>query len=429
MIRFASYIIGREVSAAAALAAAAVMLCAAGQAAAADLLGVRFGVHGDKTRIVFDLDGASEWRVSGDGEGEGRLIVDFATLSIGAGGLTDHPGQGHIDHYRYAPSGAGSARFIFDFKKTAKIGDLFMLFPSGDVKKHRLVVDLNSADKKTFIASLPTPYQDLASVIESATAEPKAPTTAPDEFRPVVVIDAGHGGDDPGAPGQNGAWEKDVTLAAAQELAELLKAGGRYEVVLTRDADAELGRDKRTDLDKRIELAREAKADLFVSLHADAHNQKSVRGTSVYTLSDKGTKRSARESRGRGDFHNVYDLDIADHPPEVGGILYDLAQRTTMTESSKFADYLIRNLAETTPLLNNTHRTADYRVLLAPDVPAVLLELGFLSNKKDEANLTSKVWRKRTMTAVAGAIDNYFDGSESVRHAARRAALRVPAAN
>ena len=227
----------------------------------------------------------------------------------------------------------------------------------------------------------------------------------------VIVIDAGHGGGDPGAAGQKGTKESLVTLAAAKSLAEILRASGRYEVVLTRQAD------KRLAHEERSRLAREAKADLFISLHADAHANAKVRGGSVYTLSEEGTVRSAREAKASGDYV-VFDLDIRDEDPQVGGILYNLAQRKTGDESDRFAERLIATLNGVTPMLNNTHRRGNFKVLLAPDVPAVLLELAFISNAQDEANLNSPAWRRRTMTAVAGAIDAYFASGGAARHAA-----------
>ncbi len=423
-----SYIRFCTVLAGMALVAAMLNLSSTGQAFAAELLTLRFGPSANKTRIVFDLDGDTKWRVSGDEEGLGRLIVDFDTLSVGAEGLKDLPGEGHIALYRYAPSGRMSARFVLELRKTAKIDKAFMLPPSGEIKKHRLVIDLITADKKAFVASLPNPFQGLAAVIEDATSPAERAELSPEvkpkpakrsvtiaaQHRPVVVIDAGHGGGDPGAHGQKGANEKDITLAAALELAELLKASQRYQVVLTRESDAKLA------LEKRSEIARKAKADLFISIHADANSNPDVHGSSVYTLSDKGTKRSAREALSKGDYQ-FFNIKIADKEPEVSGILFDLAQRDTMTESSKFSEFLIQNLSGVTPLLNNSHRTADYRVLLAPDVPAVLLELAFISNKKDEKNLTSAKWRNRSLTAVAGAIDLYFaDPKTLARHAARQ---------
>ncbi len=409
------------------LAVAAASLAATGGAWAEELLGVRFGPNGDATRVVFDIAGAPVYSISGVETGEGRLIVDFAGLSVSTADLRYRPGKGHIARYGFAGRSDGGVRAMFDFKKTARINKIFVLEPKDGVKKYRLVIDLQTADKQGFIASLPAQYPDLTAVIEQATATtPEVlptpsqkevslpPQQDPATVKLVVVIDPGHGGADPGAQGQSGTYEKNVTLAAALELAAILKKRGRYEVVMTRNKDAKI------KPDKREALARNAGANLFVSLHADAIAARAVRGGSVYTLSTDGTARSAKLAKAEGDY-NVYDLDVAAYGEEVGGIMFDLAQGATHTGSSRFAEKLLENLAGKTPLLGRSHRTGDLRVLLAPDVPAVLFEMAFISNAKDEANLNSPVWRKRTMKAVADSIDQYFEEYGEQRFAANSA--------
>lgn len=402
------------------------VLAAGGFAAGADLLEVRFGPKGEETRVVFDIMGAPTYAVSGDDSGEGRLIIDFASLSVTQAARDYRAGKGHIARYGFAPADGGM-RAILDFKKTAKIKDVFVLEPSPGVAKHRLVIDVQTANKADFLASLPARYPDLAAVIEEATAPPQAAeeilterpsqreVALPPAERLTVVIDPGHGGADPGAQGQSGTLEKHVTLAAARELGEILESQGRYEVVLTRSGDVRLRPEERE------ELARKAGADLFISLHADAIAQSQIRGGSIYTLSEQGSERSAKLAKAEGNYQ-IYDLDAAQFGEVVGGILLDKAQDKTNTGSSRFAEMLIAELSGKTPLLNRTHRTGDLRVLLAPDVPAVLFEMAFISNAKDEANLNSAVWRTRAMTAVAEAINAYFDEQGGQRYAASRSA-------
>jgi N-acetylmuramoyl-L-alanine amidase len=174
-------------------------------------------------------------------------------------------------------------------------------------------------------------------------------------------------------------------------------------------------------LARREKLARDAGADLFISLHADALAQKAIRGGSVYTLSQEGSERSARLAKEQGNY-TVYQLDASEFQQDqyVGDILFDIAQNATNTASSRFAEKLLGELNGVTPLLDKSHRTADFRVLLAPDVPAVLLEMAFISNAKDEANLNSAAWRARTMAAVAKAIDGYFAEYDARRFAQNR---------
>lgn len=409
-----------------------------GTVRAAELLDVRFGPGKDQTRIVFDLKGAPRYFVSGDDLGAGRIFIDFESLEGAASART---GMGHVAAARFASEGRG-VRAVLELKKTAKIKEVFVIEPSPGVAKHRLVVDLVTSDTAGLLASLPARKDDIAAIIEQVTGDTPAketpvqvveadipptpsvkekvivpPVPVKDEKK-VVVIDPGHGGRDPGSQGQSGTYERVTTMAAAEKLAELLKARGGYEVVLTRtsDKDDRILPSQRDELARREALARKAGADLFISLHADAISQKAVRGASVYTLSEDSTARSAKVAKSQGDYQ-VYDVNLKEYDSVVGDILFDKAQDTTMTKSSKFAELLIENLAGKTPMLNRSHRKGDLRVLLAPDVPAVLLEMAFISNAKDEANLNSPVWRSRTMGAVADSIDAYFEAESRQRQA------------
>lgn len=391
-------------------------------ATAADLKSLRFGPETGKTRVVFDIVGVPQYAISGDELGNGRLFVDFTGLSIPPAALALQSGMGHVANYQFVKNDSGGVRAVLTFKKTAKIAEFFIIEPSGKVSDHRLVIDLRPGDKEAFMASLPAQYPDLGPVIEQATAgaAEAAPKPAvqrevvappPPPAKRVIVVDAGHGGVDPGAVGQGGAHERDVTMKAALKLKEILEKTGRYDVVLTRNSnkDPRIFRSQAKELARRETLAREANAALFISLHADALEKKDVRGGSVYTLSDKGTRRSASVAKTEGNY-TVYRLDTSEFKDDayVGDMLFDIAQGKTSSNSSRFAQKLLNKLEGKTPLLRTSHRKADLRVLLAPDVPAVLFEMAYMSNKKDEANLTSKAWRNRTMGAVASAIEEYF---------------------
>lgn len=382
-------------------------------ASAAELNAVRFGkTSSNQTRVVFDLTGPVEYALFGDAEGAGRLIIEFKGLTTA--GAADG-GEGHILRYAVSQTGTGAARAILDFRVTAKIHEKpFIIEPDGPNKQYRLVIDLVTAEKAAFLASLPPRYEDMTNLLAEATspAAAVAPPEAPKDLRPMIVIDAGHGGNDPGAQGPAGVFEKTVTLAAAAKLSELLMAKEKYRIVLTRPIDT------RRSLEDRSKAARDAGADLFISLHADAHENTKIRGASVYTLSEEGGQRSAREVQSQGDYQ-VWNYNINEPPdPNLSKGLLDKAQDYTKTNSSIFAEILVENLKTATPLINNTHRTADLYVLLSPDVPAVLLELGFISNKTDEASLNTPAWREKVMTAVSNAIDAYFDAASQSRHAA-----------
>ena len=216
----------------------------------------------------------------------------------------------------------------------------------------------------------------------------------------MIFIDAGHGGRDPGAIGVRGTHEKVITTKASATLKAMLEKTGRYEVVLTRPKDVYL------DHETRLRLAREGGADLFISVHADSAGNKSARGASVYTLADRAKGRSKRLVSNSQNW--IMDIDLSKQSDPVGDILVDLAQRKTESQSEQFANILIDELEKSTKLVGNSHRRAGYFVLLAPDVPAVLLELGFLSNPEDEKLLNKKSHRDKIMKSVVRAIDAYF---------------------
>jgi N-acetylmuramoyl-L-alanine amidase len=388
---------------------------------AAELAALRFGVSSPKeSRLVFDFNGLPEYRLSADATGR-RLVVSFPDSTFGTSFARTGKGNGQVSSYAGIATSAGWPQIAVDLNADTKIKDIFVIPPSRANSQHRVVIDLLAARPGELEASLPPQKfenitQVIAAVAPPATAPPQPSATQQETpipviaARPVIVVDAGHGGSDPGAAGAAGSQESAATLSAALALAEILRETGRYDVVLTRSEDQRLAHEERS------RIARDAKASLFISLHADAISDPKVRGGSVYTLSDEGTARSAREAMASGNY-NVYDLDVGQAGQLVGGILYNLAQRETANESDKFAEILVSKLSGVTPLLNNTHRRANFKVLLAPDVPAVLLELAFISNKQDESNLRSPAWRKRSMGAAAAAIDAYFQQRAEAKHA------------
>jgi N-acetylmuramoyl-L-alanine amidase len=238
---------------------------------------------------------------------------------------------------------------------------------------------------------------DTVTLISMPAQQAQQQIRKPISLRKVVIIDAGHGGKDPGAQGAAGT-EKDVTLAAARALKARLEKSGRYRVVMTRESDAYV------PLDTRVQIARHADADLFISLHADSGPDANTRGASVYTLADRASGRSAK-------FVSKDDWFMKASAPGdrgVSGILFDLTQRATHNRSASFAEMLLDRVADQQPLLRRSHREAGLAVLLAPDVPAVLLEMGFITSPEDEAILGDPAGRARLMGAVADTIDAYF---------------------
>jgi N-acetylmuramoyl-L-alanine amidase len=218
-----------------------------------------------------------------------------------------------------------------------------------------------------------------------------------------VVIDAGHGGLDPGARGVSGALEKDLVLQYARELRRQLKASGRYRVVMTRDRDVVL------PLRRRVARAEQAEGDLFLSLHANIYKSRGVRGASVYTLSEKASDAEAEALAAKENKADVLSgVSLDGQSEDVSMILIDLAQRETMNLSKDFANTLVRALGDTTRLLPKPHRSAGFAVLKSPTVPSVLVEVGYMSNRREEKLLRSPAHRKKISAALVKAIDNYF---------------------
>jgi len=220
--------------------------------------------------------------------------------------------------------------------------------------------------------------------------------------KPVIVIDAGHGGQDPGTSGPGGSDEKDITLDYAKALRDRLMKSGRYQVVLTRDDDEYI------TLRGRVDIARKAQASLFISLHADSAPD-AVRGLSVYTVSEKASDAEAEALAARENKSDVLSgMDLSEERKDVADILISLAERETKNRSATLADVLVTSLDGKVHLLSNSHRFAGFAVLKAPDIPSVLVEIGFLSHPKEEKLIRSKTYRDKVTAGIAAGVDRYF---------------------
>lgn len=367
-----------------ALAGVAVAM-AQGPAPAAGVQKVRFGGDRNETRIVIDLDRAATGKLLADGAGDRRVVIGLPNVTTG--GDLQGTGQGLVERWAIDEA-AGGARLRLDLKANAEVRRRFLLPPGDGASAYRYVIDLKSTDAPGAVQA-PVLKPTLVSAPVKASAL---------RLKKVIVIDAGHGGKDPGSSGANTA-EKDVTLAAAKALKAKLEKSGRYTVVMTRQSDTFV------PLESRVQIARRADADLFISLHADSGPDATTRGASVYTLSEKGTERVARVLE-KDDWLMKANLPGRDRA--VSQILLDLSQRATKNRSAAFAETLLQSVGEETTLLRRSHRDAGFIVLLAPDVPAVLLEMGFITNLDDEQLLKTPAGRDRLMDAVAGSIESYF---------------------
>lgn len=348
------------------------------------VMGVRFGGDAQRTRVVVDLGRETRGRVIADGA-DGQVSVALSGVTPGRG----LAGQGSGLVRSYAMDGAtGGARINLQLARGAEIERRFLLPPGDGVPHYRYVIDLKST------GTTPAP------VMTASRPQPRAE-------KPLIVIDAGHGGRDPGARGSEG-WEKAITLAAARDLKAALERTGRYRVRLTRDSDVYVAHNR------RVQVARDAGADLFISLHADALEDASMRGVSVYTLSEQGATRAVREFTRNDDWQR--DLRLPGRDASVDRILLDMTQRANRNRSAQLARVLVGKMEEDShPMLNRSHRAAGLAVLLAPDVPAVLLEMGFITNADDERVLTDERSRRRLMRSVAEGIDSYFREPSAVR--------------
>jgi len=391
---------GRLAAAASVLGLLAAGMIWQGAAAAAGVVKVRFGGDQRETRMVIELDRPASARLVDDGSDDRRLVLRFERMSS-FGGL-DGQGRGLVAAW----SLDSSARLTLDLTRNARVKRRFLLPPGEGSPTYRYVIDLAAAGPAA-PAAPKRPPGVMNSLVEASLAPKAAAELNPIRLKKVIVIDAGHGGRDPGAQGR-ASREKDVTLSAARALKRRLEKSGRYRVVMTRDRDAYVA------LETRVQIARQASADLFISLHADAAGDANTRGATIYTLSEKGTDKAAQRVFSGGSF---IDVDLPGRDRAVKQILLDLTQRATKNQSGAFAELLLSKISTETQLLRHGHRDAGFVVLLAPDVPAVLMEMGFMSNRDDETVLNDQARRTRLMNAVGDSIDAYF--ARQLRYAAR----------
>lgn len=298
---------------------------------------------------------------------------------------------GMVSDLRYGLSGPNTSRIILTTNSPFAVENHKV--ERLDSGLWQLIVDITRDNEANFQQLLTKQGNG-----DSRTNDGKPPEKKP--FR--VVVDAGHGGVDSGAEGISGVIEKNVTLAFARTLRDELEKNLDLEVFLTRDSDVFLR------LNERVEKARNYGADLFISIHADTINMSAMRGATVYTISDRASDDLAKALADRENKADLLDGLPADEAPEITDILIDLARRETLVFSVNFADRVILSLEqENINLIKNPHRYAGFQVLKAPDIPSVLIEIGYLSNKEDEKLITDPLWRKKAATAIASAVQQF----------------------
>jgi N-acetylmuramoyl-L-alanine amidase len=353
----------------------------------------------ERTRFIADLSKKVEVTVFALGEPY-RVIVDLPDVSFQMPSGLGNEKRGLVTGYRYGLFAPGKSRIVIDVDGPFLIDKAFVLDARPD-QPARLVVDLVPTDRATFLTKL-REAKPASAKEEGAT--PAAGSAKQADGKPVVVLDPGHGGVDPGTMSASGTTEKEVVLDFAKTLKAKLEADGRYEVYLTRQDDTFL------PLRERVEFAKQKGASLFLSIHADAFPERvaEASGATVYTLSEQASDDEAKELAAKENFSDaIAGVELPSESDEVvANILIDLAQRETQNRSLIFARSMVGALAGN--LHTKAMKSAGFRVLKAPDVPSVLLELGFLSNPEDEKQLKDETWRDARAKSVAAAIDIFF---------------------
>lgn len=386
-----------------ALAVVTVFGLAATAAGADGILEARdYKMAGDASRmrivVQFDREPELRWSMM---RGPHRLVFDMDEAAFGFDAGELEP-RGMVTEVRHGNVGRGSSRIIISFDTAFEV-DRIDILENESSTGYRLVADLIATSEAAFDAAMALQVETTASTQTTPKSDRIGGAGEDGAGRFRIAIDAGHGGIDTGAKGASGTLEKTITLAFALELKKKLEDLDLYDVFLTRDRDLFLR------LDERVRLARQYDADLLISIHADAIRLKGVRGATVYTVSDKASDAEAAAKAIRENLADeIAGIEIEDEHEEVADILADLIRRETQTFSIRFARSLIGELSTAIQMIpTNPHRFAGFRVLKAPDVPSVLLELGYLSNADDEAQLRDPKWRARAVDAIAGAIGGF----------------------
>ena len=393
------------------LATAVIFCCAfsaADSAAASGITSMRIGQGVGSVRIVFDADRKFDYKVFLLNELK-RLVIDTFDVKVSPEIEKYVDKNNLVTKTRLGSVGADGIRIVFDLQKPAIVKKAFMLAPQSNFG-WRFVIDVSIASEREFSSKVGSKYalsneNSFAGSYSSSSSKSSSKAKTVNKKK-IIVLDPGHGGKDPGAIGYSGVYEKNITLAMAKELKVILEKEG-YKVHLTRSTDIFI------PLRDRVKIARKYNADLFMSIHADSAVNRSAKGLSVYTLSETASDKEAAalaERENKADV--VAGLNLLEHSKEVSDILINLAQRETMNRSSEFASFMVQEMRKSVKLRDNTHRFAGFAVLKAPDVPSVLLEMGYLSNRTEERLLKQKDYRRKLAVSTSKAVEKYFDNMQ-----------------
>jgi N-acetylmuramoyl-L-alanine amidase len=373
------------------------------------VMSARMGEHDDRTRFVVELSEPIAMRTF-TLNNPNRVVIDMPSVKWHLDGPPRPGGFGAVRSYRYGSFRPGNSRFVIDLNQPVVVGEP-MVLPPENGSGYRVVFDLFPTTQAKFDRTAGWP-EDLRARYTAAelAALPKNPPPPQTRIKRMIVIDPGHGGIDPGTHGGDGANEKDLVLAVSLQLQRVLLARG-YSVHMTRDSDVPV------ELSQRARIARSWRADLMISVHANWNTNPELKGLSIYSLSDKGSDAEARAlAKKENSADKLIGVDLSGDNSGVGSILIDLAQRDTMNKSSHFAELALTELRSETDILPHMpHRDAGFVVLKAPDVPAVLIELGFLSNPEEARKMQTDGWRARVARAIAAAVDRQFMATAEAR--------------
>ena len=362
---------------------------------------VRVAGDDSLTRFVVDLDKTIDIRAFTLANPY-RVVIDMPQVTFQLPAKAGLAGRGLIKAFRFGLVMQGGSRMVLDLARPARIDKAFVLQAANE-QPARLVLELAATDREAFMRTTALNNRPPEAPLRPSERDDGKPSNG--DPRPVVVIDPGHGGIDNGTRAPSGENEKALVLEFSLALRERIEKVGKYRVVMTRADDTFI------PLAQRVQIARAAKASLFISIHADAlvRRDSAAQGVTVYTVSERASDPAAArlaEAENRADV--IAGLDLSSEPADVADILIDLARRETKTFSVQFARALIAEMRAAAKLHQNPLKSAGFRVLKAPDVPSVLVELGFVTNKDDVRALTSEAWRGRAADAVVQAIDAFF---------------------
>ena len=358
----------------------------------------RLGGDENQTRFIIDLSRKIELRAFTLADPY-RVVIDVPQVTFKLPAKAGEAGRGLVKAFRYGLVMPGGSRIVLDLTKPVRIEKAFVL-DAAEGQPARLVLELAAIDRDTFLRTLAL---DQKPPPPPARYDRDAPSRG--DPRPIVVLDPGHGGIDHGTRASSGETEKSIVLDFALLLRDQIEKTGRYRVVMTRNDDSFV------PLGERVRIARTRNAALFISIHADAlrSGEGEAQGASIYTVSDTASDAEAArlaENENRADV--IAGIDLSHEPDDVADILIDLAQRETKTFSAHFAKTMVGELKNVARLHKHPLKSAGFKVLKAPDVPSVLLELGYVSSKDDLKQLTSGAWRNRTAASIVQAIDTFF---------------------